>query len=427
MKVLAIVSCLMVWWTTTIVAFSPTDCYNNFLAPNQCSYSSALSMAKTKKKKTKKKSTGGGGGGIKGFGAVGGGTTNTKVDLDRSGPTRSFYEYLETRGAGDNLGRCAIGSFPLEGTDFKLRGVAALKPAKKGQNIIRIPYEAAINLGPEGVDPTGPAVAFLRDYCETLAPSGDATNGDKAAYYRMLPPFGGDDCRGSVDFFSDRALEELQAPLVVDESRARKEQTKARFQSDVASNIDIFPAWIDGSPVTEDHLAWAVWLVTSRVLTVQGEASEGLSYRLLIPFLDMCNHDRASKHVLTGRAVPGGELKVVAGAPVREGDPINICYGGGMAGNDRFLQDYGFLDTSGNNMAYDIVAQQILGKRRIVEGVDAGRLMAEPDRQRALDALKQTTIEEDRALLENETDPSLVSAYNYRIGVKAALAKHGGL
>lgn len=397
---------------------------SNFVAPPS---NSMLCMAKTaKKKKTKKKGgSSSGGGGLKGFGSVGGAKGGAQVDLDRSKEARLFYDFMEGGGAGDNLSRCAIGSFPIS-DDFKLRGVAALKPVKKGDAIIRIPYELAVNLGQEGADPTIPAVTFLKDYCETLASGENAKDtSSKVSYYSMLPPFGGDDCLGSTDFFSDEDLNEMQAPLVVEETNKRKERTRVRFQTDIAPNADSFPKWIDGSDLTEDHLAWAVWLITSRVLTVQGEAEEGKSYRLLIPFLDMCNHDRASTHVLSGRAVPGGELKVVAGGPVKEGDQINICYGGGMVGNDRFLQDYGFLDTSSNNVAYDMVAQQLLGKRRIVEGIGAGRLMSEVDRKRTMDELQKTTIEEDEKLLEGETNPSLVAAYNFRIGVKTALAKLG--
>jgi hypothetical protein len=415
--------------------------------------------AKTSNKK-KKKSSGGGGGGLKGFGAPV--SKSLGVETDRSKSARTFYDFLDKGGAGDNLSRCALGYFPLPGEedDIKLRGIVALKDMKKGDVMIRIPYELAVNLGQEGADPTGPGVALLRDYCETLGTADDdkeggaasttttTTSENKRAYFEMLPPFRGDDCLGTTDFFSDEALQAMQNPLVVEETIKRREKCYARFAMDIN---DSFPKWIDGTPVTEEHLQWAVWLITSRVLTVQGDAAaageEGnnnKSYRLLIPFLDMCNHDRSSPHVLTGRAAPGGELKVVAGAVVKEGDQINICYGGGQAGNDRFLQDYGFLDAgssgsssgsgSSDNTAYTMVAQQILGKRRILEGVGAGGLMLEADRERTLEQLRSTTMQQDEEkLLETETDPTTTSssnstttmraAYQYRLGVKKALSK----
>lgn len=396
-------------------------------------------MAKTVKKKNKKTVTGGGGSssaGLKGFGSVGGSSSSTKgssssssstqqVTLDRSKEARAFYDFLDRGGAGDNLSRCALGYFPIMGEDFQLRGITALKPIKQGDPIIRIPYELAVNLGQEGADPTLPAVEFLRDYCSTMTKNNDNPS-DKAAYYRILPPFEGDDCLGSTDFFSDATLDALQSPLIVEETLKRREKVETRFQLDVATDAD-FPKWIDGtSPVTSQHLLWAVWLITSRVLTVQGNADEGggKSYRLLIPFLDMCNHDRSSSHVLTGRAELGGELKVVAGSNVKEGDAINICYGGGMAGNDRFLQDYGFLDSGSDHKAYNMVAQQLLGKRRIVEGVGAGRFMSEPDRIKTMEALAQTTLQEDTSLLESDTDASMKAALSYRIGVKKALARY---
>lgn len=354
--------------------------------------------------------------GIKGFGSSTKISDTQAINMDRSKDAMAFYSFLESNGAGENLKRCAMGYFPLPGGG-SLRGVVALKDMKKGDVIIRIPYEIAVNLGVEGEDPTIPGLALLKLYCETLASSN--SNDSRSTYFRMLPPFGGEDCMGSTDFFPDNALEALQAPLVLEETIKRRERAQRRFEQNVATNHE-FPLWIDDSPTTEEHLRWASWLITSRVLTVQGNAEENKSYRLLIPFLDMCNHDRTSPHVLTGRAVPGGELKVVAGVAVSAGDQINICYGGGVAGNDRFLQDYGFLD---DESAFNIVVQQLLGKRRVGEGATAGRSIAMVDRDATLEKLRSTTTEHDESLLDSTTS-ALRSAIQYRIGVKKALAKY---
>lgn len=371
------------------------------------------------KTKSKRKQGGGSGSasGLKGFGS--GSKTSKKGDkvyIDQSKEAIAFYDFMEQNGAGDNLKRAGLGYFPLP-DGGKIRGIVALKDIKKGDAIIRIPYEAAVNLGQEGGDPTKPAVDLLSKYCETLAPKSEGGNVDKAAYFRMLPGFMSEDCLGSTDFYSDEALSALQAPLVVDETIKRKERAKSMFEEE----YDSLPSWIDGSPLTEEHLRWAVWIITSRILTVEGATEDNLSYRLLIPFLDMCNHDRSSPHILTGRAIPGGELKVVAGVPVKKGEQINICYGGGVAGNDRFIQDYGFLDSRD---AFDIVAQQLMGKKKLVEGDRAGRTISSVDREANIEMLRQTKMNEDVALLEKENDPSLKSAISYRLGVKKALSKY---
>jgi hypothetical protein len=361
--------------------------------------------------------------GIKGFG----GTAIPKgkgeeVELDKSNQARAFYDYLDKHDAGDNLKRVALGFFPLPHGGGKLRGVVAMKNFKKGDVIIRIPFPMAVNLGVEGEDPSMPGLTLLRDCCSTRGLSGFEASTSRQPYYDMLPPFKGDDCLGSTDFFSDQALEALQSPLIVQETVRRRERVRARFNEFIQqSTVEKPLTWTDGSTLQEEHLRWAVWLITSRVLTVRGDEAEGRAYRLLIPLLDMCNHDRKSPHVLTGRAVSNGELKVVAGSPVSAGEQINICYGGGVAGNDRFIQDYGFLDDDG--LAYDLVAQQLLGKRRLVEGSSAGRLMTTTDRSEAIASLATTTIEEDEALLSNETDPAVRCAIQFRLGVKRALAK----
>jgi hypothetical protein len=398
----------------TIALFAVIEMGVNGFATFPSTFQRSTLLAAKDSKKSKK--AGLATAGIKGFGSSIKTSDASAVDMDRSKDAMAFYDFLETNGAGENLKRCALGKFSLP-DGGSLRGVVALKDIKKGDVIIRIPYELAINLGAEGEDPTLPGMTLLKLYCDALGKL-DLTDA-RAMYYHMLPPFEGEDCMGSTDFFPDVAMEALQSPLVTEETIKRRERTKRRFDQNIATSKD-FPSWIDGSPITDVHLRWAVWLITSRVLTVQGDIKDDKAYRLLIPLLDMCNHDRSSPHVLTGRAIPGGELKVVAGAAVSAGDQINICYGGGVAGNDRFIQDYGFLD---NENAFNIVAQQLLGKRRLVEGASAGRSIAIVDREASLEQLRSTTIEQDEALLEC-TQGAVRSAIQYRIGVKKALTKY---
>jgi hypothetical protein len=251
----------------------------------------------------------------------------------------------------------------------------------------------------------------------------------------MLPPFRSPDVLGSTDFFSDEALDMLQYPQIKEETLGRREKTLARFERDIEPMMEISSnmyKWKDGETITEEHLRWAVWLITSRVLTVQGEAETNKKYRLMIPLIDMCNHDRASPHILTGRAVPGGMLRVVAGKTVEAGDQINIVYGGGALGNERFIQDYGFLDNFCNGEADVITAKILMGKARIVEGatIKNGRpmLMPEDERERALAALDATTVEEDVSLLTSQgatMEDDVRTALEFRIAVKKALKTLG--
>jgi hypothetical protein len=358
--------------------------------------------------------------------------------LDDSVPTRDFYNHCVD---AENLQRTTLAYRWLEAPSSsssdppeqqlppRLRGVIATRDIPKGQDIIHIPYERAIRLGLESQDPTIPAMEFLQDYYETImrqhsnstdADSSPPDRESKVSYYRMLPTWESKDCLGSTDFFSEKALEQLQSPLIVEETLQRRALVQQRMTTMMVSQEDSasFPNKHD--EITLPHLQWAVWLITSRVLTVQG--NDGRGYRLLIPYLDMCNHQRESPHILTGRAEPGGRLRVVAGKHVKAGEPIEFCYGGGVAGNDRFLQDYGFLDD--HPMAYNIVAQELLGQRRIREGKRAGTTISEVDRERTLQALRTTTRSQDAALLEAETDFQIRTAIRYRLELKNALAKY---
>ena len=272
----------------------------------------------------------------------------------------------------------------------------------------------------------------MQKYC-TWRSNSDGPPGDKkyGDYFAMLPT---DDHLGSTDFFSDTALEMLQSPSIVEETMSRRELVKARYERDVepmtqmSSNLYRWESYDDTDDdsnkiATQSHLQWASWIITSRVLTVQGPPESNTANRLLIPLIDMCNHDRDSPHVLTGRAMAGGVLKVVAGIDVKKGDQINIGYGGGVEGNDRFIQDYGFLDTGGSlegsknkgiPEAYKIVAKKLLGKGRV--------RMSAAEQEQCVDALQETSLDDDEKLLSSGTvlksDERM--ALEYRVGVKKA-------
>jgi SET domain len=419
----------------------------------QASQPYSLSLYASKKSKKQQLASG-----TKGFGAVVGIASPTANDLqnqslaieiDRSKPTRSFYENtLESHSitASDNLKRTALAftynaSEMSENTDstFKLRGVVATRAIPKGNDVITIPYEIALDLGPEGKDPTIAALVFLNDYCSVLLNSNSEKSSpihhQRQSYYRMLPPYESVDSLGCTNFFSQEALNELQSPYIVQETMQRRFQIQRRYEEEIlplqTGNDSTSPwLWIDGiTPISIDHLTWAVWVITSRVLTVQSgsrtdDGPSAVQYRrLLIPYLDMCNHDRNSLHLLTGRADAGGLLKIVAGANVNPGTPVEICYGGGFVGNDRFLQDYGFLDCHPD--AYKFVAMDLLGQKRRAGGSDSGMLSLK-DREECLDMLRATSIEEDEVVLSNMmantvSDHNVQVAIQYRIGVKKAV------
>ena len=344
-----------------------------------------------------------------------------------------FYSYLESNGVGASLKRVALGFFPLNSEDeeLRLRGVVALKKILKGEVIIEIPYETAWNLGKENNDPTQPGSIVLQEYCRWISGEEPSPEKNLNPYLEVLPPFGSFDVLGSTDFFSDEALDMLQIPQIKEETLARRKRSQSRYEYDIKPVLEQYP-WKDGKETTEEHLRWASWLVTSRVLTVEGEAGMNEKFRVMIPLIDMCNHDRNSPHILTGRAVPGGMLKVVAGKTVEAGEQINIVYGGGVSGNDRFIQDYGFLDNFCDGDADAITAKILLGQARITEGAGAkgGRptKMPQDERDRALAGLAATTFEEDTALLASkgsQMEDDQRSALEFRIGVKQALQKLG--
>ena len=273
---------------------------------------------------------------LKGFGGVGSASSGgkgskskakagkaklPKAKVDRSARTRAFYDLMESRGC--DFDAVAIATFDV---GFDLRGVVAMKDIKKGQKILSLPAEAAVDLGSDSRDPTGPALALLRVIRESSGGS------ELQKYLDLLPAPDSGDCATAPDFWEDAWLDKLGWAGIAEETRARRGRVLSRFEEQAEA---------DGFSLEE--VKWATWIVSSRVLTVQAEAPAP-ARKLLIPFIDMCNHDRSSPHLLSGRASPGGRLNIIAGRDVSAGEQIVIKYGVDETGNDRFCQDYGFLD-----------------------------------------------------------------------------------
>jgi hypothetical protein len=414
----------------------------------------AVRMAAAAKKKKKKKQQGGNKNSASslstkkgGFGASSSSRANKAawkgVPIEGA-EVAQFYEWLDERGV--DRSRVTLADFD------GLRGVMALEDIPPGKPIVTVPYEATLDLGvanpnPKLADPTVPAVAFLTDFflpeeaSSSSSSSGESESGSESEsesgsksfrrqpYLSMIPGPDSGDCT-TTDFFSDEELAMLQCPSVVAETAARRKALQGTLAGLKARAA--VPGLEEAVPegLTEDALRWATWVVVSRVLTVQGSPAtagaggggaaqqhpQAAMHKLLIPFIDMFNHHPGGKgaaQVLSGRAAPGGAMKVLAGEAsggVKAGEQVFIQYGGGAIGSDRFLQDYGFLD-------------------RFLPGASGGSPSARADEEAVayrlsdedVAALSATSAEEDEALLRRRDpplSPRAALAVTFRLALK---------
>ena len=290
----------------------------------------------------------------------------------------SLRGWLEAEGA--KLGAVAIADFG------GLRGLMATRRIDAGEEIVAVPARCAVDLGAQGDDPLPAARALLE------ARARDA-GGAREPYYATLPqPDSPDLC--TPDFWGEATLELCQWPPLAEEVRRRA--------ADIESALGGGGEGEGGAAgeAARRELQWAVWLVQSRVLTVQG--ADGRGHKLLIPWLDMFNHRASSPHRLAGRT--DGMLRVLAGAPVGAGEQVEIVYGTSGTSNAEFLGHYGFLDPA-------------------AAAADEALLRAHPH---ARPLLKQTALADDEAVLA-ATEPGSheALALGLRVALKRAMARSG--
>jgi len=282
-----------------------------------------------------------------------------------------------------------------------IRGLVATKDIAEGESIIEIPLGASIELSnsESAKDPSQSALTLLRLYRE-------ARDGDPQPYFDLLPAMGSPDLATMPDFFSDSELEMMQCPTAVEKTRRRGQLCAKRAEEHGFST---------------DEVKWALCSVTMRSFTVLSPV-DGL-LRLLLPGIDLLNHDSDAPHRFRVRwnmhGVFDGLFKVVAGREVKKGEEVRICYGGnpyraeGCGGdcsgdiawtNEQYLQRYGFVDKSLGTTMVD------------------GRWLVSEAAASVREAMSQTTAAEDEALLEDsQLAPALRVAIELRLHMKRAL------
>mmetsp|Transcript_8652 Transcript_8652/g.15560 ORF Transcript_8652/g.15560 Transcript_8652/m.15560 type:complete len:450 (-) Transcript_8652:55-1404(-) len=300
---------------------------------------------------------------------------------------------------GGKLENVRLSRFDM-GNGNLVRGLLATRDIAEGESIIELPMTAVL----EVIDPNSrnqdPAVV-ANGLLELLEQTGE----ENAPYFDMFPAPDSADMITMPDFFTDDEISMLQFPSIEEKTRLRK-----RLCSQKALEIG----------VDEERLRWAVCTVAQRAFTIHSPVDGVL--RLLLPGIDLFNHDADSFHrlrVVWTLDVFDGLFKVVAGSNIVSGDEIRICYGGsphrpdGCGGdcagdiawtNDQYLQRYGFVDRSLGTTMVD------------------GKWLVTDDAAEVREALAQTSIAEDEASLESsELSEAARAALGFRLHLKLAL------
>mmetsp|Transcript_34577 Transcript_34577/g.79032 ORF Transcript_34577/g.79032 Transcript_34577/m.79032 type:complete len:447 (+) Transcript_34577:73-1413(+) len=300
---------------------------------------------------------------------------------------------------GGKLDNVRLSRFDM-GSGELVRGLMATRDIAEGESIIELPMTAVL----EVIDPNSrnqdPAVV-----AHGLLKLLEGTEEENAPYFDMFPAVGSADMATMPDFFNDDEISMLQFPSVEEKTRLRK-----RLCSQKARELD----------VAEERLRWAVCTVAQRAFTIHSPVDGVL--RLLLPGIDLFNHDADSFHrlrVLWTLDVFDGLFKVVAGSNITAGEEIRICYGGsphrpdGCGGdcagdiawtNDQYVQRYGFVDRSLGTTMVD------------------GKWLVTEDAATVRDALEKTSIAEDEALLDSsDLSEAARTAVGFRVHLKRAL------
>lgn len=399
------------------------------LPPEVTPLASTKSTGSRNKQTRAKKTPAASGSSGTGFGAVSSSTTFVHTP-DTSPSTATLLQFLTAQKA-KGLDQVGIGMHQ----DTGIRGLFCKQNIKKGQIICQIPSDCALALSdPSQNGDDCPTVAHGGANLMTMYLQNEQARQLWSPYLDTLPqqpqrPQQQDDADGThqvrrlhfdptPDYLCEDDLALLEFPRIIEKTQERNH------------HIDQVAA---ERGLDRDELQFATWLVSSRAFELtlsepeeeivegkDGDSSGGYvmpkhdergqiisktrqkSIRVLVPFLDFCNHNSDQpncKLTLIDPEKDDAWFALEATRPITAGKELVISYGNGVESSVELLLDYGFVPSSNK------VDMMMLKKGG--EGCIA-----------SLDGWT-TTLEEDRTMLEMaQDDPVLQKILRFRIRLK---------
>ncbi|CAB9521390.1 expressed unknown protein [Seminavis robusta] len=355
---------------------------------------SAEGLAAKSSKKSKKLASAGG----KGFGASSSGAALLHTP-DDSESTQKLLQFLKSQKAkGVDQGVAEIGIHDKTGQ----RGLFATTNIKKDQIICMIPSDVALALSdPAKLGKDAPTFAhgganFLNMYWNNAERRPlwsfylDTLPSDaKSPYFDATP-----------DFFSPEEIELLEFPRLLDNIRKRQHDIESLAAE---QGLD------------QDQLQFATWLVSSRAFNINladaqntpeeeqydergqvvTKAGAGLnSIRVMVPFLDLCNHDSVApncRFTMIDADKDEAWFALEANRPIPAGRELQMAYRSGIYSSVELLLNYGFVPTENKVDAYMLRK----GGEGVIASADGWTTTLEED-QSMLDMLQSKSDDDNK-------------------------------
>lgn len=285
--------------------------------------------------------------------------TNT-FTADASEPTRQLLKFLDD----EEVEGLEVVELGFEANENGLRGVFCKEPLQKGDYICAIPFVSTVLIDETFfVDPPEERLtaARLENAVKFLEfskhPKQHQT--DFQPYLDCLPQLGDSTFDPTPDFWSEEEIRQLEIPRFVEEMIARKRDLERMAKEQQKEKGDV--------QVTCQELQHAAWLVRTRAFTTLKKAitldgTEGLLQRtVMIPFLDMINHDSQSQNaelqVVETKEYEESFYALTATKPITRGSQIQIGYGTGSDTSLELFGKYGFLPTKNEKNDLDRISE----------------------------------------------------------------------